>query len=306
MDLIRGLQLKGIKVQVRGRTAWICCPFCSLRGTSPDTRFRLGIELRGGKVPRGMGHCFNCGYKSPYTLQRLLKIDIQDLTLDDTLSEEKIRPELPSDFQLLQGPDEYDEWVQLAWDYLQGRGIREDQIRRHRVGLSLIGRARGRIVFPIYDQKRFKGYTARTLINREPKWLHSKNLRVSFWASRKGREELIVTEGVFDALAIERALGDRVDALAILGSSMTEERLSKMKPYSRITIWLDSDQAGRKGVIDLGSILDEKGAQEISVVRGSGHDPGSMKDQEIRESYASSVGWSDRIGLRLFVEHLND
>ncbi len=156
--LLARLAKRGLTARISGSTLYVDCPFCELRGyIGRDTKQRLGIELNGGRVPKGTSHCFRCNYpkgwsfqRAQTTLQKLLGNSISSLTEEQEKPKETVT-ELPEDFEVLTGPEEY--WTAKAWQYLLQRGMTGQQIKDHGVGFSLLGRTAGRVVFPIYGEK---------------------------------------------------------------------------------------------------------------------------------------------------------
>lgn len=305
MNLVGQLRRKGIKAKIDGHTLYVCCPFCG------DTRYRRGIELRGGKVPKGTAHCFNAGCPRPNS-----KDGLQEL-LGDNGTYTVVEPEkkktdgtytgLPEDFDELHSPyTEFvslDNWNNIAWKYLIDRGLTTQQIGQHHVGLSLIGRARGRVVFPVIQDKKPIGWSGRTIIDAEPKWLHSPGLRTLYWAVKRNKTTVILTEGIFDALAVERAFGTFYDVGAILGLNLTVEKELQIQNYQEVVLFFDPDQAGRNGTIYVAELLHAEG-RKVSVIDarpadGRKGDPGELTEQEIQWGFRLRQPWSLSLGLKL-------
>lgn len=300
--LIR-LKRKGIQACIRGTTLWVCCQFCTIRGTSIDTKFRLGIELKGKKVPKGTAHCFNCGYISAHGLNEILGEAVSiGIGIDDPVKDTS-EPTLPADFELLRF--KRDEWTVRAFKYLQYRGMSNEEIQSYRVGISLIGAARGRVVFPLYESEKLIGWTARSLFpDTEPKWLHSPNLRTPYWASKTGRKVVVINEGVFDAISTARVIKDQADVMAILGVALSEQKKATIKQYEQVVLFLDDDSAGVKATIQLAEELAENKKQVWVVsnaTKGKKTDPAEMLQEEIAAAFRNRVRWSTGYGLKLLL-----
>jgi 5S rRNA maturation endonuclease (ribonuclease M5) len=279
------LRRRGHKVRRSGirNEIWMCCPFCTLNGKTSDTEFKLGVNVRNGK-----GHCFRCGWRSRTALTHL---QVQGSTEVPTEKPATRKPvELPKDFHLLT-PNDEDDWFQLAWKYCVDRGMSEEQILRHKVGLSLEGRFRGRVVFPIYEDDTLVGLTGRTLMKRaRPPWLHSENLTTVYWAGRSGKRTVTVTEGVFDALRLERFLSPKTDTMALLGTHLSEAKMRAFKDYREVILWLDPDRAGINAVTEIGGLLIER-EKTVSVV-SSNRDPSELDERTIRTCYKEQFAWA--------------
>lgn len=307
-NILVQLRQKGIVARISGSTLWANCPYCIQRGTTKDTRQRLGIELRGRKVPVGTGWCFNCHYRSKNALEEILGQPINLLSVQEP---ERQEPEvkLPEDFELLnvRSPDH---WNKVAFKYLMDRGMEYKEIVDYQVGLSMLGKTRNRVVFPVLRKSKLIGWTARTLADEEPKWLHSSGLRRAYWIRRKSKT-VVLNEGVFDAVAVARVL-KYSDAMAILGSNMTEEKMAEIKDFENVVIWLDPDSAGRKATVDIAERLAGEN-QNIFVVQASKYilsqhpkaDPAELTREEILEVLRGRKPWNNTLSnslLRGFVE----
>lgn len=125
------------------------------------------------------------------------------------------------------------------------------------------------IIFPIYEQGRFKGYMTRTLDNREDKYRISKGLRKTdtlYGRVRQGKI-VIVTEGVFDAwktwqnmLVIGRL---NITIASPLNWSVSDSQVQKLSEAKAVISALDNDEAGSKGY----ELIKQKLGKALPVVR---------------------------------------
>ena len=277
---------------------WVCCPFCERRGTTPDLRFRLGVN-----VVSGLGHCFNCGWRSRAALKALR---IGHIRMIETMTAKPVvrrpRPKLPDDYQELAliDKDVWGHWERVAMDYLHGRGIHMGQIRRHRIGLSLTGPHHHRIIFPIRINEKLVGFSARTITEATPKWLHSKGLAAPF-VVRESERGVIVVEGIMDALAVDRVVrrwSEPPGVIALLGTRMTETRHRIIRKADKVILWMDPDTAGDTAMMTIGARLFDAG--HTVVVIESETDPGDMDRDAIESILTVERPW----GPYLFVRRL--
>ena len=197
---------------------------------------------------------------------------------------------LPKDFELLRTRKTSDYWGTLGWDYLVERGITAVQIRRHEVGVSLVGVTHHRVVFPVLDEDGvLAGYSARSIVKAEPKWLHSLGLRTGYIAARS-KKTVVVTEGVFDALAVARYSQYRVGAVALLGTKLTTSKYKLVSRYQTVVLWFDPDEAGREAITKLGPELSDRG-HRVWIVQSTG-DPAELSQTEVVTSLRERRPWS--------------
>ena len=117
-----------------------------------------------------------------------------------------------------------------------------------------------RIIIPIKDDfGRIVAFGGRTVSNREPKYLNSpetpyfskRSVLFMFDKAKKaikGVDFVVVTEGYFDAIAFHRI--GVTNAVATLGTSLSEIHLMKLKPLTKnIILCFDSDDAGKRATM---------------------------------------------------------
>lgn len=291
------LRRKGYQARQSSQSGeiWLQCPFCVLRGKTPDREYKLGLNIR-----KNVGHCFRCGYKSRHVLQDL-KIAVFEAGEEE--SKEITVPKLPEDFELIDTTGS-DYWMKKALRYLLERGMSKDQIRYYRVGLSLVGRFRSRVVFPIYKEKKLVGYTGRTITSDgQPKWLHSANLKAVFPAAFGRFEHTVISEGVFDSLAVTRAVGTMTDSQAILGTHLSDDKMKLLDNYREFTVWFDPDIAGGQGAVEVAERLVESGKRVYVVA--SRKEPADLSQEEIIQAYQSRVLWSFGEGMNLLANFVS-
>ena len=168
-------------------------------------------------------------------------------------------------------------------DMLLGTGI-----VKMRDGGDLYDIFRGRLVVPIFDVRgKVIGFGGRA-IGKDvlPKYINSPESpvftkrSVLFGLDKAKKEitekdEAIIVEGYFDLISLHAA-GVR-HAVATLGTSVTEEQISRLRNYTEnITLMLDGDEAGVKSALRLIALFGEMDINGNMVVLPDGHDPDSF------------------------------
>lgn len=298
MTLKDTLLRRGVKFHThrsKPNEIFLCCPFCILRGESPDTRFRLSVN-----TAKGIGHCYNCNYKSraiTHHLLRSLNIPVDGVTADDIVKG-LTQPDpltLPDGFHPLKLS--LDSLEREAWDYLlTERKITKEQIRGNRIGVTFLGRYAYRIVFPVYEEKQLHGFVTRALRkSMKPRYLNSTGEK-SLYNLAGARTTTILVEGIFKALRIERMLQQAnvdVGVCALLGHDITDLQIEQLKKQNvkEAVLWPDPDRVGGWGMmqvadklmeakVDLQIVSCKKPADEVAL-------------PVLRESWESRQPWID-------------
>lgn len=122
-------------------------------------------------------------------------------------------------------------WEAYALKYVKSRGVSDTQIKKYNV--SLINEGLPRIIFPIYGYDgNIYNYSTRALLGTDfPKSTKPKiedgqvPIEARIWngsSLKKGIRKVYISEGVWDALAIERVANDGV-SVALLTSSISDD-----------------------------------------------------------------------------------
>lgn len=142
-------------------------------------------------------------------------------------------------------------WYDPALAYLLNREVTRDQVDRWGMGYSLRGRLRNRVVIPVYNAAgHLLTYTARGIVRSvEPRYEAGRvsqgaKPRMAIWgeAGWQGTGIVTVAEGVFSALALERAGAPNPSAL--LGSDFVEDKAHLLGRFERVIVATDPDKAG--------------------------------------------------------------
>jgi DNA primase len=175
-----------------------------------------------------------------------------------------------------------DEWPDMPRRYALARGITEAQVERWGIGYAVEGRLAGRVVVVKRDSSGEPcGYSARTFVDDRRRYLepepHERPRHVVFgeqhWPRALG--EVYVTEGAFNALAVERAIPGASIA-AVSGSQLSPIIAARLARARKIVIVSDPDAAGDKLA---GAIVAALARTHIEVTRArlpNGQDAASM------------------------------
>lgn len=312
MNLIEALDSHGIRWRKSGKpnNIWMCCPYCEERNETPDTRFRLGVDIATGK-----GNCFNCGWRDSRTavIKLQQRLNLGEWVEKETVSTKHYRPvRLPEDFTPLGKEQELrgDVWSIRARKYCLKRGITNAQLRRYKIGFSQSGRYAYRIVIPIYCEGKLKGIVSRALLaSQKPKYKNSVGDKAIFGLPKGEHSDgLVITEGTFDALAVDRAAGDDYNCVSALGHSLTARQIGYIEGYRTYILWLDPDAAGIKGTISMAEQLKVIGHVKVVMPRVNDADPDELSEKEIRRRIERAKHWSPETesSLKSFLAYSED
>lgn len=241
-----------------------------------DTTQRWMIRDDQSRNDHGRHRCLSCGFgggpvklvMEHLEMERGAALDFLrssdrgapvKLDVEVQLRERVADVEVPDDVQFSDGA-----WPHRFNDYLQERGV--DQKQRLRWELGWVDAApsysalRNRIWLPVYSvEGKLSGWTARTTAkNATPKYLSSSRadgtdegvlFGEAFWPPHPElRGELVVVEGPFDALAIDRL---QYHVAALRGSEIAPAAVAKLATWKRLLVATDPDRAGYKAATAL-------------------------------------------------------
>lgn len=310
MNIIEALEAAGIEVRP-GKSSdeiWLCCPFCQEKGESPDTRFRLGINVR-----TGQGQCFNCSWKGrgEYTFSKLQEAlatgeieAAQETRHKKRKHTEKAR--LPEDFERLY-PLTGDHWQKAAYRYVRSRRVSEHQIKHKKIGYSLVGDMAYRVVFPVYVGSHLKGLVGRDFTGKnEIPYRNSVGGKCLYNVQDKKSKTVCLFEGVFDTLVCEKPahkLG--IDVNGLLGHDLTDDQLELLDDYKTIILWMDPDAAGLKGLLNIPKKIPKDKILKTVLPTGFKHagandaDPSELEDTVITRRLAHANRLTPELQLKL-------
>ena len=298
--LVATLEDAGFTVsEVEGGTERVVnCSLCF------DERPRLYIE-----ADTGLWMCFRCGEKG-HLLSLLVRVveltfatayplaeSISAKPVDAPVVIESHRPPPPSSVRLPPGfmADPGDRY---AGDYFISRGLTRQLIREVGAGYCLVGPYAQRIIIPVVTQGALRTYVARTWRRDEKKKVlmppNSQASRALFGydllvQERRHWDELIVVEGVYDALRLWD-LGYR-ETVATLGAHITDLQMALMKRLrpNGVVVMRDADEAGDAAAIKEGRAL-LSNMFNVSIAHlPVGSDPSMASAQDIRTALEGAV-----------------
>ena len=236
---------------------------CSHRGHKPDRRGRGGVKFDGQH--NWTYHCFNCGYSCNFILGKTISpktrqflnwcgVDSQQIQrwsleslqnrdlLDFSHTRKKVNikfkeKELPKDSELL---DPTNDLHKNYSDYLINRGIDIERYKFYVTPNALL-RNKNRVIVPYTYKGKIVGNTSRFLDDRIPKYLNDQQPGYVFNIDKQEQDwqVCIVTEGIFDALAI--------DGVAVMHDEISEEQAQLLATLNkRIIVVPDFDKTGMK------------------------------------------------------------
>jgi DNA primase len=153
-------------------------------------------------------------------------------------------------------------------------------------GGRLYDRFRGRVVFPLLDQRnQVVGFGGRVLDNSLPKYLNTPETPVfhksdflyglpAAASAIRNSGRVVVVEGYMDCIALQ-CQGLR-EVVATLGTALTRSHVRKLKGYgSEVFLVFDADEAGKKAALrSLPLFLNEGLSARVAVLK-AGYDPDS-------------------------------
>ncbi len=190
--------------------------------------------------------------------------------------------------------------------YTKEELLQSDMVRTSKKG-NLYDRYRGRVMFPIFDLRgNVTAFGGRILTDEKPKYINtsdtpvyhkSSGLFAMNLAKNSESRQLILAEGSMDVIALHRA--GFTNAIASLGTSLTEEQARIMKRYAdEVVICYDSDDAGQRATQRAIPILKAAGLRVKVITVPGGKDPDEFmknygKDGPIRFRQLLEKGGTD-------------
>lgn len=217
-----------------------CCPFCNHH----KPKLQINVETQ-------QWHCWVCDAKgkSVFTLVKKLNAtkavyeELSQIYKNTRFSKYEKKKDA-----FVKLPDEFIPMAFLKSDslsynhaknYLEKRGITEDDIIKYSIGYCVDGDYGGRIIVPSYDSNGNLNYfVARSFYNSPLKYKNPPAPKdtVIFDLYINWNMPVVLCEGVFDAMAIKR------NAVPLLGKTVQETLLKKLiNSTKEVIVCLDSD-----------------------------------------------------------------
>lgn len=281
----------------------ICCLFCTERNETEDVRFRLGLNTF-----TKQGHCFNCSWNSKSNainliLRKLRLKDDVEVKEEDNDDEDEVVA-LPIGLEYLD-PSKNDKhfYHVKALKYLKDRQVPDWQITAKKMGVTIGDKYAYRIIFPIVYNKELVGIVGRDFTGTNKlKYLNSvgKKYLYNYPPSRKGVEEIVLSEGIFKCLKIERVA--KIPSAALLGHTLTDthiKQLEKLKYLEAITVWPDTDRVGIKSVITICDKLKDLNYEVYTILPVPDQQADELSDKEVKHLLHTKVKYSNLVAAKL-------
>jgi hypothetical protein len=262
-----GKLLDSLRIEARNKHGeWFAlCP----NPDHDDRRVGTWSMLDDPGSERNSGHwCWSCGYRGDAIslVRDVLGVGYHaavcwiesEAQPDDPIEAPRLTVEIvqPRVFRLPAGVEErpLDRWPTLFRRYLERRWVPAWQVERWHIAFAIEGRLAGRVVIPTRAQSgRLLTYAARAIGQQRTRYLtpsreEGPDSSAVFGEEYWGRGgTVVVCEGGFDALAVERAVGGV--AVAVLGSGGGTGKgnvraLRKLDRFERVIVATDADPAG--------------------------------------------------------------
>ncbi len=261
LDVAAVVAALGIEGKVRARRFWALCPY------HEDHDPSWMVRTAGPRA--GQHHCYVCkeGGTLVDLVQHVRGYVTREMALEwlETASVEAPPEPLPSEVRMVvpalrrrafRVPAEVifrplAEWVTPPRQYLERRGVPAGQVARWGIGYAVDGRLGGRVVLVVRDTHgRPANYMGRAFGDQDRRYLypHSKEeprLDAMFGEEHWGEAstEVVVVEGGFNGLAVERAVPD-LPIAALGGSDVRMGHLTRLARFERVVVATDADAAG--------------------------------------------------------------
>lgn len=205
----------------------------------------------------------------------------------------KQRYELPPGVEI---PTSIGGWYKPALEYLLRRGVTEKQIQRWSMGYAISGDLAWRVVIPIVTRGKLVGYTARAIFedgsgrHEQPTRKFGARPDAAVWGEPKfdrARGAITVAEGIFSALALERA--GAPNPCALLGSQLTPMKLVVLSEWPVVLVATDPDPAGERVAVELSKVLGRRAYVERVELERSPDDY-LDDEQRLRTALAMATG----------------
>lgn len=148
------------------------------------------------------------------------------------------------------------------------------------------------LIFPILDNKKFKGWVCRTMIKEveaKRKYLYNEGFRraTTLCGDYGNKEYVIIVEGFMDRLRFIEVGIEPDNVVAILGWKISAEQENKLKSkgIKNVISALDNDECGRKGTKYLKTIFNVTRFQYLKGIK----DPGEMSREQFNKCYRRTM-----------------
>lgn len=314
-DPVKLLERLDIQFVAKGDVLWASCPNPAHNDKTPSWRFIANADSE----RFGQHRCYGCGFGGwPVRLvEAVLGCSREEAR--EWLHDIDVAPPLPFkvSIEVKQGlkariripPGVYfeplSEWPDAARSYLLGdRGVTPWQVARWGMGYTkgrydaLTNPLAGRIFIPVLNTKgELISYTARSYLPnskrryKEPSMGEGADLGAVFGEQHwpKNRWVVVVTEGAFDALAVERVfMGMGLPVAGIYGSQLHSGHVARISTFRGVVLATDPDKAGNRVAGELTEQL-RRWTQVVRAELPEGQDCASLPRAELKRIVQSSL-----------------
>lgn len=308
LDVLTLLTSLGIAVEKRhGARLWAKCPSPDHDDHDPSWFI---WNTPGDAIRNGKHRCYGCGWRGgPLALVRAVRggdwydartwLETGDSTYTPLQVAVEIR-EIEARARMrapewVQFGDTFDAWPTLAVRYLTGpkRRLGIETVKRWGLGFITKGERKlaGRIWIPIRDMNgTLVSWQARSYVDSDLRYMTPEaHVPVLYgtehWPVHEDRDVVVVVEGPFDALSVDRAT--RLPVGAIIGSNPTSSQISAMATFRHVVVMTDADPAGDKVWDQLQGV--RRWTQLTRMRLPDGCDPGGSSDAQLRNALSDFV-----------------
>ena len=302
-SLLAALRISAVRRA--GSVVWACCPVHIERTPSFFIRDDVTSSFHGAS------HCYGCGgsWFPPQLVQQLLGFKTQREAFEWLRTMPQIEQPIPRTVEVsslpvfgkrlaqpreVEVPERAADWPERYLDYLRDRRVTDHQIEFWGLGfvpLRSSSELADRVYIPACDAGgRLLSYTCRAVGKgarrryREPRREEGASAAAVFgelvWPALP-KDVVLVTEGAFNAMAVERALPRPAAVAALMGSSLAPTQVLKLAGFARAVLLTDPDEAGDKAADALAGALGRY-TQVRRVRLPEGQDCDSLPPDELR------------------------
>jgi DNA primase len=304
----------GIEFERVGDNLKSCCP----NPDHPDSNPSWTIVDRPGWAKHGGHRCFSCGFGGgPWELVQAVR------GLDEEAAGEYVTafilgrprqfPGLPRVRVEMQprAAVEYvlppqvsipsvdgSQWPDVFLDYLNARGVTQEQVVRWSIGFATRGTLAWRIVIPVHTRGRLVAHVARAVFDDRPRYDMPQTSRRAapdlalFGEPLLDSQQGVITiaEGAFSMLALERA--GAPNPVALLGSAWTVPKAAILTAghWKHVLIATDPDDAGERVARELAVSFRTSRISRIRV----GRSPDDCQSEELQQAITAALSCSRR------------
>ncbi len=271
-SILKELQTRLGSYKQTANEVYFCCNACD------DDRFRMGVNLA-----KGVYGCFNCNAGG--TLSHLLHELRISASIPRPLHERK-EPVAESSVQWPENSVVVSLFrkgylASRANKYLKSRKLNLVWCIQNKVRYTTKGRFADRVIFPSIRGGEMLYWVARSISNDvKPKTLHPAGISRPIWTypTWKPGSLIVVTEGVFDAIATE--------GVATLGCRVSRLQVEELAAFGaeEYVIAFDGDKEGKTGSHHLADNLSRETSAKISIATlPDESDPADLGAERMKE-----------------------